>query len=187
MLGARSSPHVHRFHLQSMFNALVFALFALALLRIPTANAQHTPTIFDVSDVVAGAQRVPTKYLFATGKWSDAGEHVGVSSTEIHCYQRFGFCEAASALSLYGESEVSLDSFDILRWDAKEIIAVDSSPLCVVNTLRFDLVAKKIAISTTSKGLTKDAMCKGDENQPTAFLDGQKDELDKIRKRTNVK
>jgi hypothetical protein len=166
-----------------MRNALVFALLALALLRIPTANAQHTPTIFDVSDVVAGAQRLPTKYLFATGKWSDAGEHVGVSSTQIHCYQRFGFCEAASALSLNGESEVSLDSYDILRWDTKEIIAVDSSPICVVNTLRFDLLAKKITISSASKGVTKDPFCKGSENEPTAFLDGEKDELDKIYKR----
>ena len=49
-----------------MRNALVFALFFLgALLWVPTTNAQHTPTIFDVSDVVAGAQRLPTKYLYA--------------------------------------------------------------------------------------------------------------------------
>jgi hypothetical protein len=164
-----------------MKNALLLALFFLAPL---SALAQHTPTIFDVSDVVAGAQRTPTKYLFATGKWSDAGEHVGGSSTEIHCYQRFGFCEAASAQSLDGYSEVSLDSFDILRWDTKEIIAVDSSPICVVNTLRFDLVAKKITISSASKGVAKDPFCKGSDNQPTAFLDGEKDELDKIYKRT---
>lgn len=48
-----------------MKNALLFNLFFLALLP---AFAQHTPTVFDVSDVVAGAQRLPTKYLFATGK-----------------------------------------------------------------------------------------------------------------------
>jgi hypothetical protein len=166
-----------------MRNVLAFSLVFLALLWVPTTTAQHTPTIFDVSDVVAGAQRTPTKYLFATGKWSDAGEHVGGSSTEIHCYHRFGFCEAASAISLDGDSEVRLDSFDILRWDTKEIIAVDSSPICVVNTLRFYLVAKKITISSASKGVTKDPFCKGSDNQPTAFLDGEKDELDKIYKR----
>ena len=118
------------------------------------------------------------------GKWSDAGEHVGTNSTEIHCYKRFGFCEAASAYSFDGNAMVNLDSYDVLRWDTKEIIAVDSSPICVVNTLRADLAAKKITISSASKGETKDKFCKGMENQPTAFLDGLGDELDKIPKRT---
>jgi hypothetical protein len=39
-----------------MPKVLMFTLFFLAPL---SALAQHTPTIFDVSDVVAGAQRVP--------------------------------------------------------------------------------------------------------------------------------
>jgi hypothetical protein len=83
-----------------------------------------------------------------------------------------------------GDAMANLDSYDILRWDTAEIIAVDSSPICVVNTMRVDLVAKKIAISSTAKGEPKDKLCESMENQPTAFLDGIADELDKIRKRT---
>jgi hypothetical protein len=43
-----------------------FVAFALA---IPVAAQK--PIIFDVSDVVVGAQRIPTLYLYAEGKWSD--------------------------------------------------------------------------------------------------------------------
>jgi hypothetical protein len=39
-----------------------------------TAYAQKHPEIFDVSDVVIGAQRLPTRYLYAAGAWSDASE-----------------------------------------------------------------------------------------------------------------
>ena len=154
-------------------NRLLFALFFMAVLGNLAFAQTHAPVVFDVSDVVAGAQRLETKYLFAMGKWSDAGEHVGINSTQIHCYKRFGLCESASTYPLGGDSMVSLDTYDVLRWDAKEIIAVDSSPICIVNTLRFDLVTKKIAISSASKGETKDRLCKGVDNQPTAFLEGQ--------------
>ena len=112
--------------------------------------AQH-PLIFDVSTVVAGAQHIETLYALASGKWSDGGDKVGINSTAIHCYQRFGFCEVATAL-IFGTASVSLDSFDILRWDTRELIAIDSSAVCVVNTLRFDFIAKKVSISSASKG-----------------------------------
>jgi hypothetical protein len=120
--------------------------YALLLLgALPCAGQK--PSIFDVSTVVVGSQRLETLYTYAAGKWSDAGPDVGMISTEIHCYKRFGFCEVANASTsplTRGLASVSLTSFDILRWDASEMIAVDSSPICVVNTLRFDFVAKKV-------------------------------------------
>ena len=70
---------------------------------------------------------------------------------------------------------MSLDGFDILRWDNRELIAVDSSPICVVDTLRADFVAKKVTLSSTSKGVTNYPFCKGMEKLPTAFLLGQED------------
>lgn len=53
-----------------------------------------------------------------------------------------------------------MNSSDILRWDTREVIAVDSSPICVVNTLRFDLIAKNITLTMALKGQTKDSYCK---------------------------
>jgi hypothetical protein len=101
---------------------------------------------------------------------------LAVWSTEIHCYERFGFCEEADATYLSGEAGATLNSFDILRWDKRELIAIDSSPICVVNTLRFDFAAKKVTITMALKGETKDPFCK-DMKATTAFLGGVKDKI----------
>jgi len=144
--------------------------FALA---IPVAAQK--PIIFDVSNVVVGTQKIPTIYLFAEGKWSDAGEHVGADSTQIFCYKSLGFCDVANAIWNGSEAVVSLTAFDILRWDNQEIIAVDSSPICIVNTLRADLNTKRITLSSSDKGVTADPFCKGSDKLSTAVLWGMED------------
>ena len=68
-----------------------------------------------------------------------------------------------------------LDSFDILRWDSQEMIAVDSSALCIVSTLRVDLVTKRVTLSSSDKGVTKDPLCKGTDKIPTAVLWGSEE------------
>ena len=100
-----------------------------------------------------------------------------MSSTEIHCYKRLGFCEVANAILVGGLASVNLASFDILRWDTSEMIAVDSSPICVLNTLRFDFAAKKVSISSASKGETRDKYCKNlsPSDTATAFLTGKRE------------
>jgi hypothetical protein len=154
-------------------------LFAAGLLSAVLVHAQdETPEILSVSEVVAGAQRTATLYAHAVGKWSDADDHMAVWSTEIQCYKSFGFCDEADAMYSSGQSGASLNSFDILRWDKHELIAVDSSPICVVNTLRFDFAAKKVTITTALKGETKDQFCK-DMKASTAFLGGVKDQVKK--------
>jgi hypothetical protein len=109
-----------------------------------------------------------------SGKWSDAGDDVGMRSCEIQCYKRFGFCNVATAFTVTGLASVDLTSFDILRWNTNEMIAVDSSPICMVNTLRFDLIAKKVSISSTSKDGTRDSFCNDvtPSRTATAFLTG---------------
>jgi hypothetical protein len=151
---------------------LLSACFVFALAIPVTAQK---PIIFDVSNVVVGAQRTPTLWLFAEGKWSDADEHVGPGSTHIQCYKSFGFCDVANAFETFGVAGVSLTSFDILRWDSREIIAVDSSPICIVNTLRVDLIAQRITLSSSDKGETKDPFCKGSDKIPTAVLWGMEE------------
>ena len=148
----------------------VFVAFALG-----APVAAQKPVIFDVSTVVVGAQKIQTLYLFAEGKWSDSGEHIGVVSTKVLCYKSLGFCDVANAFETFGEANVDLTSFDILRWDNKEIIAMDSSPICVVNTLRVDLVTKRITLSSSDKGVTKVPLCKGSDKLSTAVLWGLED------------
>lgn len=167
---------------EGMLRLLSTSLFLV--LAIP-ATAQK-PQIFDVSNVVVGAQRISTLYLYAVGKWSDAGEHIGPMSTEIQCYKSLGFCNVANARTQSdGEANASLDMFDILRWDGNEIIAVDSSPTCVVTTLRVDLVTKGITLSFADK-MSKDPLCKGFGNLPTAVLWGEKDYLEDYIKNRNA-
>jgi hypothetical protein len=140
-----------------------------------TAYAQKHPEIFDVSDVVIGAQRLPTRYLYAAGAWSDASEMENALSVQIECYKSIDLCNVARAVVVgQGPGSVGtvLDGFDILRWDEREMIAVDSSAICVVNTIRADFIAKTITISSGKKATKladEDPFCK-DADQSTAFL-----------------
>src|ERR1700730_7782145 len=99
---------------------LVFA--ALVLMIAASTSAQdHKPTVFgDPGSVVVGPQRIETDFTWAQGKWSNADAKVGINSTIIHCYRKFGFCEEAEGYSFGGQSWVNLTSLDILRWDAQE-------------------------------------------------------------------
>lgn len=160
-------------------------LTVLIVSSVGLAQGQ-TPEIMDVSDVIVGAQKLDTTYLLAIGQWSDSSDATSVYSTEIHCYKRFGFCEVASADSdsSGGPASVfmSMESFDIVRWDEREMIAIQSSPICLVNTLRADFVKHKVTLSSTSKGETKDKMCKPTETS-SAFLGGANDGVKRILKK----
>jgi hypothetical protein len=148
---------------------MVFRSLLVLLVVIPCV-AQR-PVIFDVSTVAVGPQRLETVWAFAEGKWSDERAGAALNSTAIHCYKRFGFCEMAHAMTSGG---VDLGTFDILRWDEKELLAVDSSPICVVNTLRFDLATRQVSITGASKGKTDNKICTSitPAMLATAFLAG---------------
>jgi len=115
-----------------MYRGIIGRWVAL-LLAAPLVIAQdQTPLIFDVSEVTVGAHKIATQYLYTVGKWSDADKTDGTASTAIECFEKLGFCNVATS-HFSGFSSVNLDTFDILRWDDKEMIAVDSSPICMVN------------------------------------------------------
>jgi hypothetical protein len=157
----------------------------IVLFLTPAAHAQKHPEIFDVSDVVFGAQRLSTRYLYAAGAWSDATEMENALSVQIECYKRIDMCEVARAVVVGqgpGSVGVTLDGFDILRWDAREMIAVDSSAICVVNTIRADFIEKTITISSAKKATAsadKDPFCKY-ADQSTAFLVNHEEVTKKI-------
>ena len=78
-----------------------FAMFLLLAIYAVTARAEK-PFVFDVSNVVIGVHRIPTLLFLAGGKWSDAGDNLGMDSTRILCYKAFGFCEIAQAFNFNG-------------------------------------------------------------------------------------
>jgi hypothetical protein len=160
-----------------MKSTLFISLSLLAVSIFSQAQEQK-PEILDVSDVTIGSQKLDTTYLLAIGQWSDSSKATSVYSAEIHCYKRFSFCEVASADSSnhYSGVFVMLNSFDIVRWDEREMIAIESSPTCVVNTLRADLVKRTVTLSSISKGETANKLCDGSD-RPTAFLGGSKDAI----------
>jgi hypothetical protein len=153
-------------------------ILACVVSTIAIPVAAQKPMVFDVSNVVVGAQRIPTLALLASGKWSNAGDRAGSLSTEIHCYKSLGFCDVAHVFTTgldVGDANVALDSFDILRWDSHEMIAVDSSEICIVSTIRVDLVTKRVTLSFSDKGVTKYPSCKGSDKLPTVVLWGSED------------
>jgi len=158
---------------------LLFLVISLSTASVYAQN--QTPVSLSVDMVVAGAQKTATQFAHTVGRWSDRDNRFLVWSTEIDCYERFGFCEEANATYSDGRAGTNLNAYDILRWDKQELIAVDSSPICVVNTLRFDFAAKKVTRTMSSKGETKDPFCK-DIKATTAFLDREETELKKRSK-----
>lgn len=166
----------------------VFVAIALAV-----SAAAQTPTIFDISNVVVGANRIPTPYLFAQGKWSDAGENDGAASTQIFCYKSLGLCEIANAhwSEIGSGANVSLTTFEIKRWDSNEIIAMEESPTCisygVVTTLSADLKNKRITLSYADNGVKRIAFCMASGKHSTAVLWGFEDTVKDSINRTKSK
>jgi len=155
----------------------VLLVILLGTMTVPVAAQSQTPRRFDVRSVTVGAQRTETLWAHALGKWWSTGDELVSGSAEIMCYKRFGFCVEASAWC-QGLPEAVLSTFEILRWDASELIAVDSSPACVVNTLRFNFATKKVSVTSGLRDEANDLLCKGYKPM-TAFLGGAKDETRK--------
>jgi hypothetical protein len=169
-----------------MSNQQRHLLFGLALLSIAVcarAQEQHPMIFGEPSIVTVGTQRTETMWTEAVGKWSDAGDELGTTSTHIECYKKLGFCSEAEAYSLGNQAWVNLETLDILRWDNQELIAVDSTPTCQVNQIRFDFKTKQVTATEILKGDSKDPFCKN-HKPTTAFLGGLKEELERIDKGT---
>jgi hypothetical protein len=166
-----------------MSKPLFFALLLYVCLVAASARGQEQhPEIFGEPTVVTmGAERIETLWTEASGKWSDAGKDLGTTSSHVECYKKFGFCAQAEAYSLGGQAWVNTTTLDILRWDDHELIAVDSTPTCQVNQIRFDFKTKQVSVTESPKGETKDPFCK-DVKATTAYLGGLKDELRRLDK-----
>jgi hypothetical protein len=164
----------------------LFALLIALMLR-PAVVAQ-TPAVFDLSDVVVGTKQIDTTFFLTIGKWSDASRcsdeaKVFTPSTEIHCYKAFSFCDEANAISVRGQPSLDTTSYNILRWDAKEIVAVNSEAPCIEDTLQVDFDARRVTATRALKHKPNDPWCKtfSTKDERVAFLEGMKEELEKYR------
>src|SRR5215831_294475 len=140
-------------------------LFIFLIFGFVIPSAAQAPAAFDVSSVIVGKQRTPTLYFHAVGKRSDAGEHVGLLSTEIQCYEALGFCEVADARWSSNSAFVALRTFEIHAWNSAEIIAVDRSAVCEIDTIRAELTKERVIISSVDS-------CKPTHKIPDATLIG---------------
>ena len=132
--------------------SLAIAALVLSCAGYTFAQDQFPAVFGEPSWVVVGTQKIETLSTWATGKWSDAEEKLGVMSAEIHCYKKLSFCEETEAIVVIGPAQVKMTELDILRWDDSELIAIDSAPTCQVNTVRFDFRTKQVSHSVASKG-----------------------------------
>jgi hypothetical protein len=161
---------------------LPLCVYVIGLTSVLAGAQEQHPEIFGEPSVVTmGAEHIATLWTEASGKWSDAGKEMGTTSSHVECYKKFGFCTEAEAYSLGGQAWVNVMTLDILRWDDRELIAVDSSPTCQVNQIRLDFKTKQVSATESLKGETKDPFCK-DVKATTAYLGGLKDELHRLDK-----
>ena len=167
-----------------MFRHLWSVLSCLCIIGLASvlagAQEQHPEIFGEPSVATIGAEHIETLWTEASGRWSDAGKDMGTTSSHVECYKKFAFCFQAEAYSLGGQAWVNTTTLDILRWDDRELIAVDSFPTCQVNQIRFDFKTKQVSVTESpKKGETKDPFCK-DVKATTAYLGGLKDELHRL-------
>jgi hypothetical protein len=166
------------------FDPIPVLLLILTALSLP--GIADGPVIYSVGPEVVGTGNLPTLYAFAIGRWSNPRPKAGRRSTEIHCYKRFSFCEVAdSRINDDAQAAVTLETFNIVRWDEHEMIAVDSDSLaaaCAVKTLRFDFLNTQVSLGATSKGLEGNIFCEGVDIAVTSFLIGKDDYTRKEKK-----
>ena len=91
--------------------------------------------------------------FYADGRESE--KSLFPSETQINCDRQGKTCIAATAEYYYGHPHVSIEYFQLLKWDADGIIAT-SDALCMQRTLLISFPNKAISISGMLKSLPKE-------------------------------
>ncbi len=91
--------------------------------------------------------------FFADGRESE--KSLFPSETQINCDRQNKTCIAAAAEYYSGHPHVSIEYFQILKWDADGIIAT-SDAICMQRTMIVSFPNKAISISGTLKSLPKE-------------------------------
>ncbi len=104
----------------------------------------------------------------AKGKWKATtgrpGDEVAFKHVvAIECSKSSRECLECTANVVEGEPDVELEHYEIVRWDANEILAQNDSPDCMTNQLVINFKEQSVmAIDAPKTGTTKklDDICK---------------------------
>ena len=91
--------------------------------------------------------------FYADGRESE--KSLFPSETQINCDRQRKTCIAATAEHYSGHPHVSIEYFQILKWDADGVIAT-SDAICMQRTMIVSFPNKAISISGTLKSLPKE-------------------------------
>jgi len=91
--------------------------------------------------------------FYADGRESEKSQFP--SETQINCDRQSNTCIAATAEYYYGHPHVSIEYFQLLKWDADGIIAT-SDAICMQRTMIVSFPNKAISISAMLKSLPKE-------------------------------
>ncbi len=96
----------------------------------------------------------------ATGKWvskpSNPKNEPFPQEVEIDCFKgKHGdVCVEATAEYYMGHPHISVSYLDILKWDKDGIVAIDSSGVCMTNTVLINFADQSISDTVSLKKLT---------------------------------
>jgi hypothetical protein len=95
----------------------------------------------------------------AFGRWtpSDPKDHdFSPSETEIECEHQSRSCAEATAKYFAGTPHVSLEYFEVAKWDENGIIATSSSKVCMTETILISFSDESISSTHAMKKLDSD-------------------------------
>jgi hypothetical protein len=91
--------------------------------------------------------------LYADGRESEKSQFP--SETQVNCDRQSKMCIGATAEYYSGHPHVSIEYFQIVKWDADGIIAT-SDAICMQRTMIVSFPNKAISIAGTLKSLSKE-------------------------------
>ena len=102
----------------------------------------------------------------ATGNWIPANpkdEPAFASETEIDCFKQSMSCVEGTAEFYMGHPHITLEYLQVLKWDNDEIIATDSTGICMTVTIHVTFAEKRIS---SLKGQLKTGHAGSLQNRP---------------------
>jgi hypothetical protein len=112
---------------------------------------------------LSAQQKTPNLYFFvdangfsANGRWvpADSKDKAAYpSETEIDCIRETKKCIEATADYSYGHPHVTVNYYDIVKWDGDGIIATSSALQCTINTIIVSFPSRNITEKSSLKKL----------------------------------
>jgi hypothetical protein len=126
---------------------ICFSAFLSLVCLIPGAEPQRASTIYFSYDKDS---------FSATGNWIPADpkdKPAFPSETQVDCFRTGMSCVEATADLYMGHPHVSLNYFQVIKWDKDGIIAGDSSGICMTVTMQITFAEKRISSTHSLKQL----------------------------------